>query len=166
MMEEWSLIPEFPGYSVSNLGYVQNNHTGRTMARSLVQYGMPTVAMMYEGKQYRRSIATLVARAFLDPPPRSDFNTPIHLDGDRKNCQADNLMWRPRWFAICFHMEHANPPFPDWRADIRLVETGEPFEHISEPAHKYGLLQRDIHQSIVNGVAVFPYGFNFTLIEN
>ena len=165
MMEEWAPIDGFPDYSISNYGYVQNNRTGRMMTRSPVQYGMLTVSMMYDGEQYRRSIATLVAQAFLPRPPRDDFNTPIHLDGDRKNCRVDNLEWRPRWFAINYHHERKQSPYPDWARDIRLNETGEVFGSMRDLAEKYGLLEREIHKGLVNGTEVFPQGFTFTFAD-
>jgi hypothetical protein len=116
---------------------------------------------MLDGKQYRRSVSGLVAQAFLDDPVREDFNTPIHLDGDRKNCRADNLEWRPRWFAVNYHKERLNPPFPKWTRDIRLMDTLEIFDNPSQAAVKYGLLERDIHKAIVQGLTVFPFNYEF-----
>lgn len=164
MQEEWMQLEEFPDYAVSNYGYVQNTARGRSISRSAVQYGMMTVAMMLDGRQYRRSIATLVAQAFLPPPPREDFNTPIHLDGDRKNCRADNLAWRPRWFAIAYHQEKRSTYYDKWTRDFRLEQTGEVFDNIRVPSQKYGLLERDIHLSLVNGGYAAPHGYSFEFI--
>jgi len=166
MLEEWLPLEEFPDYAVSNYGYVMNLNTGKTLSRSPVQYGMLTVALMHDGQQYRRSIATLVATHFIEAPPREDFNTPIHLDGDRANCRADNLAWRPRWFAVNYHMERRHPQFTDWKADFRLNETWEVFDNLSVPAMKYGLLEREIHKSIVEGKQTFPQGFTFSMLDN
>lgn len=166
MLEEWIQLTNFPDYAVSNYGYVKNLRNDKVLTRSPVQYGMLTVGLMDEGGQHRRSIATLVAETFLEPPPREDFNTPIHLDGDRANCRADNLVWRPRWFAINYHLELKNPPYPTWDADFRLVQTWEVFDKIHQPAMKYGLLQRDIHKAIVEGIATFPQGFTFILLDD
>lgn len=165
MLEEWMVLTDFPDYAVSNYGYVKNLNTGKTLSRSPVQYGMLTVALMNDGQQYRRSIATLVAEHFIEGPPREDFNTPIHLDGDRANCRADNLAWRPRWFAVNYHMERRNPPFAGWDADFRLNETWEIFDKLSQPAMKYGLLEREIHKSLVEGTPTFPQGFTFSLLD-
>lgn len=166
MLEEWLPIEEFDDYVVSNYGVVKNALTDRYMALTLVQYGMPTVAMMKDGTQYRRSLAGIVARAFLDAPPREDFNTPIHLDGDRRNCRVDNLEWRPRWFAINYHLEcRKGPVYPKWSRDFRLNETGEVFDNPSQVARKYGLLEREIHKSLVNQTPCFPKGFTFTYLD-
>ena len=164
--EEWCPIEGFPDYIVSNYGYVKNALTDRMMSRSPVQYGMLTIAMMYDSKQYRRSVATLVAQHFLPKPEREDFNTPIHLDGDRANCRVDNLVWRPRWFAINYHLEFKHPPFPRWNQDIILEQTGEVFETLREPASKYGLLEREIHKALVNGGRCFPHGYTFLYMND
>lgn len=165
MLEEWLPLELFPDYAVSNYGYVKNLRNDKLLTRSPVQYGMLTVALMHDGQQFRRSIATLVAQTFLEEPPRDDFNTPIHLDGDRANCRADNLAWRPRWFAINYHLERRKSPYEGWDADFRLNETWEVFDTLSDPAIKYGLLERDIHKSIVEGKPTFPQGFTFMLLD-
>lgn len=165
MSEDWMVVEGFPDYAVSSYGYVQNMRTGRILSRSPIQYGMLTAPMMYEGKQYRRSIATLVAKAFLPQPEDRHFDTPIHLDGDRANCHVDNLAWRPRWFAMSYNAEVKRPPFGKWTHDIRLLDTGEIFEHPREAAEKYGLLQSEIHRSLVNGTQCFPYGYKFIYLE-
>lgn len=164
-LEEWVLVDDFPDYLISNHGSVKNAHTDRIMSITPIQTDMMTVGLMKDGRQYRRSVGGMVARAFLEAPPRDDFTTPIHLDGDRQNCRADNLMWRPRWFAITYHLERKRPPFPDWDQDIRLMDNLELFESPAEAATKYGLLERDIHRSLVNGAQVFPWGFVFAFEE-
>lgn len=165
MQEEWLPVEGFPDYVVSNYGYVQNVLSGKTLSNSPVQYGMLTVAMMKDAQQFRRSVAGLVAREFLPPPLREDFNTPIHLDGDRANCRVDNLAWRPRWFAINYHLEKKHRPFAGFHSDIRLMETGEVFDTLTAPATKYGLLEREIHRSLVQGVRVFPAGYTFIFLD-
>lgn len=165
MQEEWLPVEGFDDYVVSNYGYVKNALTDRVLSSSPVQYGMLTVAMVKDGKQYRRSISGLVARAFLPDPAREDFNTPIHLDGDRQNCRVDNLLWRPRWFAVNYHLEWKHRPFAGFHSDIRLMETGEVFDTLREPAQKYGMLEREIHRSLLQGTRVFPTGYTFIFLD-
>lgn len=169
MLEEWTPIEEFPDYSVSNMGNVFNHVKDYMMKYSYVQYNIPTVGLYLSGRQYRRSVPMLVAHAWLPRPPRKDFTTPIHLDGDRSNCQAVNLMWRPRWFAIDFHKERRQTSFPDWntkKAKIEILDTGEVFSHPSEIAEKYGVLETHVHDSILNGTAVFPQWYKFRYFRN
>jgi hypothetical protein len=104
-MEVWRQIYEFPGYSVSNMGRVRNDETGRIMALSRNQYGIVNVGLVLGRKQYKRSVALLVADAFLPTWESEVFTSPIHLNGDRSDCRAENLMWRPRWFAAKYHRQ-------------------------------------------------------------
>ncbi len=102
MTEIWRPIEAFPGYSVSDHGRIRADKSGRILQLNLNQYGLVQVGLMREGVQYHRSVPLLVARAFLEPP-FEPFDTPINLDGDRHNNHVDNLVWRPRWFAIRYN---------------------------------------------------------------
>ncbi|MBI2374288.1 MAG: HNH endonuclease [Deltaproteobacteria bacterium] len=42
------------------------------------------------------SVALLVARAFLDQPPFAGLAVVEHLNGNRRDCRAENLRWAPR----------------------------------------------------------------------
>lgn len=165
MLEEWLQIEDFPDYYISNYGRVKSEISNRNLMWSPIQYGIPTVGLMRDGKQWRRSVPVLVAKTFLPPPLREDFDTPIHLDGDRSNPRADNLMWRPRWFAVNFHKQRTTSPYPNWNRDIQLVETGEVFDNPSQIAEKYGLLEDAIHKAILNGTEVFPQGYTFRFLD-
>lgn len=164
MLEEWRTIEEFPDYSVSNHGRVQNAVTGRFIGVNLIQNLVPTVSLQKDRHQYRRALSGVVARAFLEQP-FEHFNTPINLDGDRRNCAVDNLAWRPRWFAIRYHMERVEDPFSYWTRPFRLNQTWEVFGHINEPAVKYGELVREIHKSLVEGTTVFPHRHTFIYLD-
>lgn len=162
MDEEWVHIPEFPGYMVSNYGQVRKPDD-RLLTLSPVQYNIPTVGLRVpdDNRTYRRSVPLLVAEAFVDRE-HEGFDVPIHLDGDRSNARADNLKWRPRWFAILFHKQCAATKFPNWKAPIVLVETGETFLTIQDACVKYGLLEMSIHTCLWNPDDwVYPYGYHF-----
>jgi NUMOD4 motif len=165
MLETWEIIEEFPDYMVSDLGRVANRSTGQLLTMSLVQYGVPTVGLMRDDKQHRRSVPMLVAKTFLPAPPREDFDTPIHLDGNRSNCKADNLMWRPRWFAIRFHRERRIGQYEEWPVLVQNQNTGEVFRSIKECARVYGLLETELHLGIANKEPVFPEGAYFRFIQ-
>lgn len=162
--EEWREVQDFPGYVVSNYGEVFNEKTRRTLTQSPVAYDIPTVGLNLEGKVFRRSVPVLVAKAFIKED-REHFDTPIHLDGDRTNCRVDNLAWRPRWFAVNYHKQVERVLFPDWRADIRLVETGEVFARPKEASMKYGELETRIVLSVANDSPVFPHGHHYQYAE-
>lgn len=76
-------------YWISNLGNIKNK-------KGLLKpnYNASTVGVVLSvgsGIQRWRSIARMVAEAFLDKPEGSAKL--VYLDGDKNNCRADNLKW-------------------------------------------------------------------------
>lgn len=160
----WKAIPEFPGYSVSDQGCVRNDDTGRILVATPNQHGVMQVGLMRHRKQYKRGVALLVAKAFLPPPVPEVFNTPINLDGDRSNNDINNLMWRPRWFAVQYHKQFTNGK-RGFTKPIMEVNTRERFPTSWQAAVKYGLLDREIMIATLNRTYVWPTYQEFRLIE-
>lgn len=155
MSEEWETLAYdgFDGYDVSSYGRVQNNHTGRILILSPNQFGVLRVGLMnsFSHRQITLTVARMVADHFL--PGKSDqFDTPINLDGDRRNNRVDNLMWRPRHFAVRYFHQFNEPIV--WTSGIRC--SSEIFENSRDAAMKKGLLEVDIMKSILNGEHTFP----------
>jgi hypothetical protein len=155
MAERWIPIEHFLDYEVSDQGRIRSRLTDRVLSLNPNQFGVMQVGMMRDSEQRHRSVPLLVAKAFL-PEPGGAFDTPINLDGDRTNNAVENLLWRPRWFAIKynqqFKMRHPH------RIDRPIVElkTGEVSENSLECAKKYGLLEEDLILSILNRTYVWP----------
>ena len=103
--ERWAPIEGFPLYEVSDQGRVRNVKTGHIKIPQINQAGIVNVLLVARGEQSRRSVAVMVAEAFLPEPPQTWNATPINMDGDRTNNWVDNLEWRPRWFAIRYHQQ-------------------------------------------------------------
>lgn len=158
-------IPQFPDYAVSSLGRVKNVHTERDMRINLNTRGIPIVGMMFNGQQYKRSVPLLVAQAFLESPIHESFDSVIHLDTDRTNCAASNLMWRPHWFVIQYHRQFKLMGNLKFLTPIRCRETDEWFEDSSHMARTYGLLERDIVTSYINGDMIWPTKYTVECIE-
>lgn len=154
-METWRTIPEFDRYSVSDEGRVRNDDTGRIMKLTMNQYGVLTVGLMYRGTQFRRSVPLLVAEAFV-PGGTQIFDTPVCLDGDRFNCKANNLNWRPRWFAVKYNRQFVEPYFAPIDRRIRNKKTGDVFTDSLECAKWYGVLEQDLVESIMYRTFVWP----------
>lgn len=152
---EWFSILGFPKYSVNKLGQVQHNRTGRLQRPQMNQYGTVYVGLVRDWEQKKRSLALLVARTFI-PQDLEDFDTPINLDGDRFNCSVENLMWRPRWFALQFHMQFKLWPESLIEAPVRQLSDGKVFRDSREVATAYGLLEMDLWDSINNRTYVWP----------
>lgn len=160
--EEWVPLQDFPGYSVSPLGQVRNDSTGRILHTRLNQYGVPYVGLMRDWRQCIRSLPRLVAQTYI-PQPSEIFDTPINLDGDRTNCSVDNLMWRPRWYAVYYVNQFKDPYVNPIKAPVRLIETEEVFPDSLSAACRYGLLEREVVLSVLNHTPTWPNYQTFEL---
>lgn len=163
-MIQWREIVGFPGYSVSDSGLVRNDVTDRVLIQTPNTRGIPIVGLMDRGVQYKRSVAVLVASAFVTAARSVEFDTPMHLDGDRFNNHADNLVWRPRWFAVKYAQQFQIGP-QGYGRKIEDIKTGEIFETSWHAAVKYGLLEREIVFSIMRQTYVIPTYQTFRLVE-
>lgn len=160
MLADWRPIQSFSTYSVSSTGRVRNDETGRHMVLSVNQRGIVNVGLMRNNHQYKRSVGLLVADAFVKDGRTPAFNTPMHLDGDKLNNNATNLMWRPLWFARKYAEQLEEAHFEDYYPIVE-VNTGEKFENPWDAARKFGLLQADIILSVCNSQRVWPTGQQF-----
>jgi hypothetical protein len=162
--EEWVPVGGFPGYSVNPLGQVRKDSSGRVLHTRLNQYGVPYVGLMRNWRQCIRSLPRLVATAFL-PTSNVIFDTPINLDGDRTNCAVDNLMWRPRWYAIYYVNQFKDRYAYPIEAPVRAIETEEEFVNSLEAACRYGLLEREVVLSVLNKTPTWPTYQMFELVD-
>lgn len=142
MVENWKTIDDAPLYEVSNQGRVRNRMTGRILIPTDNGRGYPIVGLRDQGARKVRSLATLVAKAFLKDPLGDLNNSPLHKDGDRRNCSANNLVWRPRWFVAKRTKEIKNGP-----SDLRPVRdllTGKVYLNAFEAAQEFAGLEESI----------------------
>ena len=163
-MEYWKSIPSFPEYSVSDYGRVRSEKTGRILSLNENQYGVVQVGLMNNRIQYHRSVPLLVAKAFL-PKDRPAFDTPINLDGDRHNNHVDNLVWRPRWFAIRYNQQFRFPLENPISSRIIDLKSRDISENSFDCATKYGLIEQDLVLSILNRTYVWPTYQEFGVLE-
>ena len=133
------------------------------MMLSFNQYGLLTVGMMHCGTQFRRSVPLLVAEAFV-PGGTEIFDTPICLDGDPENLRANNLAWRPRWFAIKYKKQFCDGSGVFIKRPIRNRSTGEVFADSFECAKWYGVLEWDLMESIEHRTYVWPVFQEFEIM--
>jgi len=163
-MQEWREIVGFSGYSVSDAGAIQNDTTGRIMRTYLNTKGIETVGLMRQGVQHKRSVAVLVADAFIRTARSLEFNTPINLDGDRTNNRVTNLAWRPLWFAQKYHRQFKIGP-QGFSRPVQNINTQEVYETSWDAAVLLGLLERELVMSILNRTYVFPLYQVFRVLE-
>jgi NUMOD4 motif len=162
--EQWVPIDFFPDYSVSDWGRVRTDKTGRILSLNQNQYGVVNVGLMRDGLQQHRSVPLLVAKAFL-PYVAGPFDTPINLDGDRTNNHVENLVWRPRWFAIRYNQQFRHPYENPIDAPIVDLKSGDVSDNSLDCAMRYGLLEADLVFSILNRTYVWPTYQEFGIFE-
>jgi hypothetical protein len=168
---EWRQIEEFPRYSVSDSGKVRNDATDRIMAMQVNQRGILYVGLVRSPDlpQRKRSVALLVAEAFMEPHEPPTFNTVIHLDGNFMNCAVDNLMWRPRWFAVKYHRQFKpfdTTPHPAISSRIQDRRTGVIYRNSMDAAMRCGLLDKEIFTCWLNHTPVWPTYQEFIVLED
>ncbi len=164
-MKEWMPVSEFPGYSVSYEGEVRRDSSGRILSYKINQYGVIYIGLMRENKQYQRSVALLVASAFI-PRPYGPMDTPIHLDGNRYNNHVDNLEWRPRWFAVKYNRQFKEPYDNPILVPIVDIENDCEYKDSFDCAKTHGLLERDVVLSILNRTYAWPTYQQFGILED
>lgn len=163
MEEDWKTIEEFPNYQVSTRGRIMNRDTGRIMKPSITTSGIIKIGLVNDGEQQTRSVKVLVAEAFVDG--RSElFDTAIHLDGNYQNVDADNLVWRPRWFAWKYARQFSELEPGSDRGPLRDVDSGRLYLDLVDASTRHGLLIHDVWKSIYLKQPTFPtwQTFEFT----
>jgi hypothetical protein len=166
MADEWRVIDEFLNYEVSELGEIRNVFFGNVLSSRPNQRGALMLGLLLDGRQHMRAVNLLVVRAFLPLPLNSHYNTIIHLDGNRMNCRADNLMWRPLWFARAYHQQFESRNYDGWKVQIELTNTGEIFNNPREAAMVYGLLETDIRVDLMMQKGVYPGNLLFRYVRD
>jgi hypothetical protein len=151
----WRQIDGYENYSVSNDGVVRNDKYNRNVRVNYTHDGTPVVSLTKNGRTSHHSLAKLVAQAF-DPPINSYFNTPTLLDGDKENVRIENVVWRPRWFAIKYHKQIRAPRDPSKQVSVIELGTHMLFVDAYDAATKYGLLVDDIITSAHTTSPVWP----------
>lgn len=155
MEEEWRKIYEFSDYSVSSLGRIRNDRRQRMVQQSLATGDVVKVGLVKGGKQFTRSVKVIVANVFVDG--RSEkFDTPMLLDGNPRNMRADNMVWRPRWFAWKYASQFLLMDKYVGKGPIKDRKTGEIYADVVEAAVANGLLFREILITLINKAPIFP----------
>jgi hypothetical protein len=164
MPEEWKSIKNFENYSVSNWGRIRSEKSGRLLTLSQNQFDVVYVGLVHEGIQYHRSVPLLVANAFIERK-FEPYDTPINLNGDRFNNHVNNLVWRPRWFAIKYNQQFKFPYEYPIIYPLEDIKTGEVSQDSFDCAKRYGLLENDLVLSVLNRTYVWPTYQQFRVLR-
>lgn len=155
--ERWKIIPEFPNYEISNLGRIYNTKEDLLMRASNTGHGNVKITLKAEdGQRYTRSVAQIVAEAFVEPPKRICDHVVV-LDGNLANVAADNLVWRPAWYAWKY-IRQLKTDQPNHYVNLTVMNLTQAIEYDSvvEAGMVEGLLFDDIWRSTYTGAEIFP----------
>jgi hypothetical protein len=172
MIEEiWSTIDEFPQYSISNYGNVRNDLTGHLLAPNPNNHGHIKINLMdlRTREKYTRSVALLVATAFVVPPDRRS-DCIIVLDGNLSNVTAWNLAWRPRGFAWEYtHQLKTQQPLAFQNLRVQNETYGFVYLSIIEAGKSEGVLFKDIWRSACSPPQsrprIYPHRATYRVVE-
>lgn len=164
--EEWKPLWEFPQYSVSNYGKIRNERTGMEMATSQTTHGHVKISLLDERvhERYTRSVALLVANAFVPVPDRLS-DAVIQLDGNHANVVSWNLAWRPTWFAWKYtHQLKQQQPVEYTSFKVRNITRGYVYRSVVEAAMTEGLLFDDVLRSHFNDTRIYPHACVYKVV--
>ena len=107
-MEIWKMIPDryygdnvSTGYSISNLGRVRNDRTGRILKAFNDPKGALQVHLYVDKLRFCKKVHQLVAEEFVPNPEGKRYI--LHKDMDRQNNIPSNLQWADMKEAIAFN---------------------------------------------------------------
>lgn len=160
--DEWRPIFGFDGWSISPQGNVKNETTGRVLTTRLNRQGFRMVNLLQDNKLRTRSVARIVAESYLEDPRNEAYNSLIHLDGNRGNCSVDNIVWRPRWYAVRYHQMFDREPY---KLSVYIEETEEIFDTLREACMVYGLVELYTYVDMLNDIPCFHHRFHFHRFE-
>lgn len=177
--EQWKKIQGFENYSVSDLGRVRNDTTGKIIS---IYHDKGNYSMVYlfdNGKRKAFRVHQLVARMFIPNP--NNYETVNHIDTNHDNNRVDNLEWlsvgensrrfqleqiseeqRERRRNHCYKM-YARAQEVNGKG-IKCKETGVVYPSISECSRQMGIGSSSISRA-VNGLIESTKGYHFEFTE-
>lgn len=164
--EKWRTIPDFPSYEISDWGNIYNRRRRRMMRISHTRRGHAKITLTNGlGLRHTRSVALLVAEAFVTPPNYLCDHVMI-LNGENSDVRASNLVWRPRGFTRRYFIQiHTHQSLNYKNLPVRNVQTGQEYSCIMDLGIQEGLLFDDIWRSTYSGNNVFPIDNSFEIFQ-
>lgn len=157
----WTQLEQFEGHEINTRGEVRTIKSGHILHSSTNQTGVRYVGMRNttEGKYQNRALSTLVAETFV-PGRDHEHDTVLHLDGNKDNVEAGNLLWTTRWHAIAYHQEILLPRFTQTK---RIIDgNGRRYRSVAHAAMASSALPSQIEYAIrYNDTLAVDEHFNF-----
>ena len=166
-MEIWKNIECFEQYSVSNLGNVRNNQTGRILKPRKHTGGYMRVMLCKDKKHYDYYIHRLVAMAFISNP--KNLPEVNHKDEDKTNNVVENLEWCDRIYQVnygtCYErMVETQRKTSKHSKPVKCIETGVVYISLHEAERETGILYTLICHAL-NGRQKTAGGYHWEYVD-
>lgn len=160
-MEEelWREWPQDPRVKVSDKGNVVSCKRGawRPLKGSRSNRGYQQVGAGYHGAT--QLVHRMVAETWIPNP--NNYRDVNHINGDKSDNRVENLEWVTHSQNICHAYRtgliKANP--------VRIVETGEVFESLTECARRIGCTPQNISNCLAGRQSTCR-GYHFEYVED
>ena len=160
----WRPIQGFQDYAVNDQGKVIRIATMKEVKPSFNNSETLKVHLVDDrGERRTKSVRMLVAEAFLERSPHDDFTTVIQKDLDPLNVCVDNLEWRSKRLAMMYISQFDIVLTKYRQTPVVERTTNTTFNSVVEAARTYGLLFKDIWNSIDDGEEVWSTGHLFDI---
>lgn len=159
---EFITLKDYPNYEINKEGDIRNKE-GRFMRYEYNDRTGLTVRFNVKGDRFLRNVGRLVAENFV--PRYEADDTVIYLDGDRRNCNASNLKWAPRWYAINYHRQFTDGFKNSIFTQVINLDTGKIYPNGRAVCVEHGLLSTNLMVGIVNKRPVYPSNYIFDFFK-
>lgn len=160
--EQWMVYPDIPQYEVSNKGRIRNRKTKRIMSTTINNKGYETIAITRNNNVYNMRVHRMVAKTFHNNEYRDGLDV-NHIDGNKLNNKVDNLEWCTRKENVQHAIRTGLFSLNHRKQKVRIVETGEIFDSITECAKSLGC-DRTAVGCCINGKSKTCMGYHIELI--
>ena len=145
---EFRKIPGYELYEVNEYGTIRNARTLKELSTRVNSQGYVTVSVYQDGKKKMPFVSHLVALAWV--PNVQKYKYVNHLDGDKTNVSARNLVWV------------AAPPNMCRR--VVNLDTGEEFDSVREAAASC-YVDEDCLRRCCRGLSKTSAGYKWAYID-
>ena len=155
--EQWKEWPQDPRIKVSNKGNVFSHKRGVRYPLKVRHnnYGYQMVSVGHASSQ---SVHRMVADKWIDNP--NQYKEVNHINGNKDDNRVENLEWTTRSENMRHAFRTGLKKGYAKGTPVRIVETGETFESISECARRIGGDQGNISRCLA-GKASTHRGYHF-----